>query len=197
MEEQPTYAAFVGENLMASGPLETVLPILKARFDAGENALVLVFENQTGRQVDFDLRGSLAELIARAAPAPVRTGPGRPRLGVVSREVSLLPSHWEWLEQQPNGASATLRRLVDQAARHDPGEQRARRAREATSRFLTAIAGNLAGYEEANRALYRGHSAQFEEQIRNWPPDIRDHARSLAQDAFIESAATRSHQTAT
>lgn len=190
MEEQPTYAAFVGEKLMASGTLVTVLPILKARSDGGETALVLVFDSQTGRQVDFDLRGTLAEVVARATPAPPRTGPGRPKLGVVSREVSLLPGHWEWLEGQPNGASAALRRLVDQSARRHPDEQRAQRAKEATGRFLTAMAGNLPGYEEANRALYRGNPEQFAEQIRNWPPDLRDHALRLAQDAFVGIHAT-------
>src|SRR5438045_5164301 len=102
--ELQTYCVFRNETRIAAGPLDTVLPVLKGRFDAGDDRLVLIFDDQTGRQVDFDLRGTLAEVIARAAPAPVRVGPGRPKLGVVCREVSLLPSHWEWLEAQPNGA---------------------------------------------------------------------------------------------
>jgi hypothetical protein len=191
MDQSPTYTGFLGEAQITSGPLETVLPVLKTRFDTGENRLVLIFDDESGRQVDFDLRGTLAEVIARATPTPAltptpaRVGPGRPKLGVVSREVSLLPSHWEWLERQPNGASAALRRLVDQAARHEPGEQRARRAMESAGRFLSAMAGNLPNYEEASRALYRANRGQFEELIGEWPQDIRQHACRMAQDAFV------------
>jgi hypothetical protein len=191
MDQTPAYTAFLGETLIASGPLETLLPSLKTRFDAGENPLVLIFDDESGRQVDFDLRGTLAEAMARAmpvpSPTPPRLGPGRPKLGVVSREVSLLPSHWEWLELQPNGASAALRRLVDQAGKREPGPQRARRAMESTGRFLTGMAGNLPNYEEASRALYRANRGRFEELIGEWPPDIRRHASQMAQEAFGES----------
>jgi uncharacterized protein len=102
----------------------------------------------------------------------------------VAREVSLLPRHWEWLEQQPNGASAALRRLVDEARKRDPDEQRTRLAIEAAGRFLTAIAGNFPGYEEAHRALYRRNREQFEEQIHDWPADIRSHLKHLADGVF-------------
>jgi hypothetical protein len=194
MNETRNYTAFLGEARIISGSLETMLPVLKTGFDGGENGLVLIFDDESGRQVDFDLRGTLAEVIARAAPTPVpsapRVGPGRPKLGVVSREVSLLPSHWEWLERQPNGASAALRRLVDQAGKRDPGPQRARRAMESTGRFLSAMAGNLPNYEEANRALYRANRGRFEELIGEWPQDIRQHACRMAQDAFGEGNAT-------
>jgi hypothetical protein len=200
MDETRTYTAFLGEARITSGPLETVLPALKTRFDAGENRLVLIFDDESGQQVDFDLRGTLAEVIDRATPAPTpsptpaptpaRVGPGRPKLGVVSREVSLLPSHWEWLERQPNGASAALRRLVDQAGKRDPGTQRARRAMESTGRFLSALAGNLPNYEEASRALYRANQGQFEALTDEWPQDIRQHACRMARDAFGEGVAT-------
>jgi hypothetical protein len=186
MHEPRTYTAFLGDSRIASGSLETLLPALKTQFDS-ENRLLLIFDDQTGRQVDFDLRGTLAEILARVAPAMPRTGPGRPKLGVVSREVSLLPSHWDWLEQQPNGASAALRRLVDQAARHEPREQSARRSMESAGRFLSAMAGDLPNYEEASRALYRANRDQFEELTRLWPPDIRDHAARMAQAAFPEA----------
>jgi len=177
-----TYTAFDGQRRIASGPLETVLTELKKR--ASEGALVLIFDDQSGRQVDFDLRGSLAAVLARALPAPVRTGPGRPKLGIVSREVSLLPRHWEWLEQQPNGASAALRRLVDEARNRDPEKQRARLATDAAYRFMSAMAGNLPGFEEASRCLYGGRRARFENLIRDWPSDIRDHVQRLTQDVF-------------
>jgi uncharacterized protein len=123
--------------------------------------------------VDFDLRGALNEVVARALPARSRSGPGRPKLGVVSREASLLPRHWAWLEQQPNGASAALRRLVDQARKREPAEQRARLATEAVGRFMSAMADNLPGYEEASRALYAANRAHFEDLILHWPHDIR------------------------
>jgi len=185
MEEIRTYTAFVGETLIASGPLEAMLPEVKAKFDRDASALFLIFEDQSGRQVDFDLRGSVDEVVARALPAPPRTGPGRPKLGVVSREVSLLPRHWDWLEQQPNGASAALRRLVDQARKHEPGKERARLATEAAGRILSAMAGNLPGYEEASRALYAADRVHFEELILEWPRDIRAYIQRRVEDAFF------------
>ena len=184
MEETLTYTAFVGETLIASGPLQTTLPVVKRRFDRDASALFLIFEDQSGRQVDFDLRGAVDEVVARALPSPPRTGPGRPKLGVVSREVSLLPRHWEWLEQQPNGASAALRRLVDEARKRDPGKERARLATEAAGRILSAMAGNLPGYEEASRALYAANRARFEDLIRDWPHDIRAYIQQRVEDAF-------------
>ena len=184
MEEIRTYTAFVGDTLIASGPLEAMLPVVKPKFDGDASALFLIFEDQSGRQVDFDLRGTVDEVVARALPAPPRTGPGRPKLGVVSREVSLLPRHWDWLEQQPNGASAALRRLVEEARRRDPGKERARLATAAAGRILSAMAGNLPGYEEASRALYAGNRAHFEELMLEWPRDIRAYIQRLVEDAF-------------
>lgn len=188
MNEEQTYTAFVGETKIASGPLAAMLPQVKAKFDRNESALLLIFEDQSGRQVDFDLRGSPFEVLARATPAAPRTGPGRPKLGVTSREVSLLPRHWEWLEQQPNGASAALRRLVDEGRKREPGKQRARLAMDAANRFLSAMAGNLPGYEEATRALYAAHRVDFENLIQAWPHDIRAHAQRLAEEAFHQDA---------
>ncbi len=192
MEEERTYTAFQGVQQIAAGSLSEMLPRVKARFDRGDNTSLLIFEDQTGRQVDFDLRGMVEDAIARALPPQPRTGPGRPRLGVVSREVSLLPRHWEWLEQQPHGASATLRRLVDQARKHEPGEQAARLAMAAADRFMSVMAGNLSAYEEASRALYAADRERFEHLIEDWPGDIRDHTLRLAENAFRpDEAATR------
>ena len=187
MESTPTtttttYSAFSGDRLVAAGPLDELLRRTKAHLERG-GADVLVFEDGTGRQVDFDLRGTADEVVARAA-TPARPGPGRPRLGVVSREVSLLPQHWEWLEAQPNGISAALRRLVDAARRRAPREEQARRAREAVSRFMTAMAGDRPGYEEASRALFAGDGARFEQLVQRWPKDVREHVRRIASDAF-------------
>ena len=162
MPEITTYTAFAGEKLIATCPLDGLLSQLKVRFDQDPGTLFLIFEDHSGKQVDFDLRGSLDEVLKRALPEPARSGPGRPKLGVTAREVTLLPHHWDWLEHQPNGASAALRRLVDQASKRDPGKQRARQAIEAAGRFLSAMAGNFPGYEEATRALYAGHAEDFE-----------------------------------
>lgn len=182
METNPTHVAFAGTRQIAAGALADVLPVLKRRFDADHADAALVFEVETGRQVEFDLRGSLDEVLARSAPAAAK-GPGRPRLGVISREVSLLPRHWDWLEEQPSGASAALRRLVEQALKQEPGKERGRRLRAAVSRFLTSMAGDRPNFEEACRALFAANTARFETLVEKWPKDIRDHAVRQAREA--------------
>jgi hypothetical protein len=185
---ETAYTAFAGDRRIAAGALREILPILKRRFDSGDPTLVLVFEDETGRQVDFDLRGALADVLARATPFQGPRGPGRPRLGVVSREVSLLPRHWEWLEDQPNGASAALRRLVDDARNAKVGKQRARRLRDAASRFMTAMAGDRRGYEEASRALFAREQARFEGLVAKWPRDVRAHLVRVSREATRSEA---------
>jgi hypothetical protein len=163
MEQQRTYTAFRGERRVAAGPLGRIREWVK---DNGEEGL-LIFEDETGKQVDFNFRE------AESAP-----GPGRPKLGVVAREVTLLPRHWEWLERQPSGASAALRRLVDQA-RNTP-EQRERMGREAAGRFLTAVAGNYPDYEEVTRALWQGDRERMAARMATWPEAVREYAARLA-----------------
>ena len=187
MSVAQSYSAFSGDRLIAFGSLTDVLGASKAHLDSSEDAQLLIFEDRTGKQVDFDFSGTLAEVLQRALPAPERTGPGRPKLGVVSREVSLLPRHWEWLEAQTTGISAGLRRLVDEARRKNPAEQRARKGREALSRFMTAIAGNFANYEEATRALFAPDNARFEELIQEWPEDIRAHLLRVLEESLAET----------
>ncbi len=187
MQNEAGFVAFAGARRVAAGPLEQVLPALKRRFDEDPSELVLVFDVGTGRQVDFDLRGTLEEVLARAIPASPR-GPGRPRLGVTSREVSLLPRHWDFLEQEPNGISSALRRLVERAMKAQSGAQRARRLRAALSSFLSSMAGDRPGYEEACRALFAGDTARFEKIVQRWPKDIRDHAIEQARRAALADA---------
>lgn len=182
MTSEKTYTAFAGPRRLAAGPLRDLLPVLKKRFDRDGADIVLVFEDETGSQVDFNLRGSLDDVLDRHAPT-TRRAPGRPRLGVKSREVTLLPRHWDWLEQQPKSISATLRRLVDQAAKTETGPARAKRIRAALSHVLTALAGDRPNYEEACRALFAGRTSQFETLIAHWPKDIRDYARQRAAEA--------------
>jgi len=175
--------AFDGHRRMAAGPLPEVAAAVR---DAGRT--VLVFDDADGRVVDLDPRESIQDLTRRLRPeadagvpeAAAPRGPGRPKLGVVAREVTLLPRHWEWLNAQPGGASAALRRLVE-AARKQGGEaERERRRRDAAYRFMSALAGDLPGYEEATRALFAGDRRRFEDEIAGWPGDVRDYAAKLA-----------------
>lgn len=191
METLRTYCAFLGVRRVAGGSLDETVAGLKAHLDAG-GPEALVFEDQTGRQLELDLSGSLDEALERArqdyAPsdghleAGRNAGPGRPKLGVTSREVSLLPRHWEWLERQaPGGASAGLRRLVE-AAMKSGGEQ-AKRAREATSKFMWAMTGNLPNFEEATRALFAKDQPRLEQLIEGWPHDLHAHVLTLSREA--------------
>jgi hypothetical protein len=182
MEDERTYTSFLGNRRIVSGDLQTMLLQTKAEIDRGPTEPILIFEDQTGQQVDFNFEGSPEEVVKRATPTKTRSGPGRPKLGVVSREVSLLPRHWEWLEQQPQGSSAALRRLVDEARKREPGKERARRIREAASKFMWVMAGNLPSFEEA-RALYAKDQPRFEDLIRAWPEDIRSHLLRLTGEA--------------
>ncbi|OJW20753.1 MAG: hypothetical protein BGO49_04055 [Planctomycetales bacterium 71-10] len=183
MEEERTYTAFAGEHLVAAGGLRAMLGKVKSYLDDGGEERVLIFEDWTGRQVDFDFRGTPEEVLDRADPGGPRTGPGRPKLGVVAREVTLLPRHWEWLERQPSGASAALRRLVDEARKREPGRERARLAREAASKVMWAMAGDLPNFEEASRALFGRDQARFEKLIAAWPKDLRKHLARLVREA--------------
>lgn len=181
MEERGSYTAFRGFSQVATGDLESVLTTIVGKSDAGSDERLMLFEDESGRTVDFDLRGTIDEVLARALPPEPRRGPGRPRLGVVSREVSLLPRHWEWLARQPYGASGTLRRLVDAARKEGSRDEERRRRVEAAAQFMWTIAGDLPGFEEASRALYAHRWETFDRQIAPWPDDLRSHlARLLA-----------------
>jgi hypothetical protein len=175
MDTPRTFTAFNGDRLVASGPLPELLRACKQLLEREPQAPLLVFDDSTGRQCEFDFRGTVDEVLAREAPPAVPAGPGRPKLGVISREVSLLPRHWEWLEAQPNGISAALRRVIEEASKRDPDAQRARRARDALSRVITTLAGNRPGYEEATRALFAGDHARLQTLTRRWPIDLRRH----------------------
>jgi len=177
--------AFDGVRHLASGPYAEVAVAVKQRVRAAPDAAILIFDDQSGREIDFDLRGSdvdISDRVARqfAAPAEPARSAGRPKLGVVAREVTLLPRHWEWLAAQPGGASAALRRLVETAARAN-GDDRAvlRQIQERTYRFMSAMAGNLPGFEEASRALFAGKIADMEAHMASWPDDVRAHVLRL------------------
>lgn len=200
--ETDSFTAFDGDRRIASGPLAEVA--LVAREAVGETRPhdVLVFDDATGRIVDLYLVGAAEEVAARYARRPAaegstrgggadgperRRGPGRPKLGVVGREVTLLPRHWDWLASQPGGASVTLRKLVERARKENAGADRVRQAREKAYRFLSAMAGDRPGFEEATRALFAGDEGKFAAETEGWPTDVRSYAHELAIGAFSDA----------
>jgi hypothetical protein len=178
--------AFEGARKLVAGPLRAVVLAVRDAVRRGGTAPVLTFEDATGRVLDFDLRGTEEEILARlVAPreGAAARGRGRPLLGVVGREVTLLPRHWDWLAAQPGGASVALRRLVDQARKSGGVQQAARAAQERAYRFMVAMAGDFPGFEEAARALFAQEQGRLEEHMAGWPEDVRDYVVKLGCEA--------------
>jgi hypothetical protein len=189
------YIAFDGDRRIAAGDLCEIAGAAKATLDRRADASVLIFDGHTSRPVDLDFRGTVDDVLARlpAADAVARDaepelapnrGPGRPKLGVVAREITLLPRHWEWLAQQPGGASVAIRKLVEEARRNGEHKDRIRARQEAAYRFMSAMAGNRPHFEEAVRALFAPDPTRFTTLIAGWPADVRDHAARLADRVF-------------
>ncbi|WP_454724682.1 MULTISPECIES: DUF2239 family protein [Cupriavidus] len=200
-ESQPVHhTAFEGSRRIAAGPLAQVARQVRQRFADQPVAGVLIFRDDDCQQAEVDFRGTADEVAARIAAAEAAAstaaaiapadeagaprGPGRPRLGVVAREVTLLPRHWEWLGAQPGGASVALRKLVEDARRAGAGKDRVRHAQEAGYRFMAAAAGGEAGFEEVARALFAGDRARFETLLAPWPADLRGYLMQRAEAAF-------------
>ena len=197
---ETAYIAFEGDRRIASGDLREVARAAKETLERRKDASVLVFDGTTSGPIEIDFRGSIDDVLARlpastAAPAAMEEtapaaprGPGRPKLGVVAREVTLLPRHWEWLAQQSGGASVALRKLVDEARRANKDKDRIRHAQEAAYRFIAAMAENKPHHEEVLRSLFAGDAERFQAWTATWPADVRDHARRLAAAAFEPTA---------
>jgi len=193
-----SYTAFAGADRIATGSIRDVALQALAVVEGGDQRPVLVFDDANAHRIELDLRGPADEMLQQlhwlvgekqaAEPAEElpakRRGPGRPKLGVVGREVTLLPRHWDWLGAQPGGASVALRKLVEQARRANTGHDRVRKAQEATFRFMSALAGDEPGFEEATRALFAGDADRFATHAAMWPPDIQNYAARLAEAAF-------------
>ena len=197
----PAYIAFEADQRIAVGDLPVVAQAAKDIIDQRNDASILVFDDGTSEPVELDLRGTLDQVLARlpisrAEPAtgdsepeePASRGPGRPKLGVVAREVTLLPRHWEWLASQPGGASVAIRKLVDEARRRSEDRDRIRAATDATYRFMSVMAGNRPHFEDATRALFAPDPVRFAQLIAGWPKDVRYHAATLAGRAFGREA---------
>lgn len=201
--------AFEGSRRIASGELRQVALKAKTIIDADPTTTVLIFDDATSHTVEIDWRGTPEQVLHRLAPpnpgivtteeqdsqeaAP--RGRGRPKLGVVAREVTLLPRHWDWLNTQPGGASVALRKLVEQAKRGSSERDRLRQAQEAAFRFMSVMAGGLPGFEEATRALFAGDGGRFDQLTAAWPTDVRDHARQLALPALHSPDAQKVEKT--
>ncbi len=191
-------AAFEGYQLIHDGELTDVARATKAVLERGERAPVVIFDDATGRVVEIDFRGPTDEVMQRLVRTEAETAPpeipdasekrlpGRPKLGVVGREVTLFPRHWDWLNRQPGGASVTLRRLVEQAKRANQRLEEAREAHEAVYRFMSVLAGNLPEFEEALRAFYAGKYSRVGELIAPWPKDVRAYLNKLLTRLLAE-----------
>lgn len=198
-----TYMAFEGDRCIASGSFRDIAGVAKAVLDRRKDGSILVFDGSTGKAVDIDFRGTVDDVVARRpelsgggaegkeALASAPRGPGRPKLGVVAREVTLLPRHWQWLAQQPGGASVALRKLVDAARRGGEHTDRIREAREATYRFMSAMSGDRPHFEDALRALFADQPVRFEQLIAEWPADVREHTAKFAEKAFAREGRAR------
>ena len=176
MDSTDRFVAFDGMVQFATGTMAEIRNTVCSRLEASPTASILVFDQVTGRQTDIELRRTSENEVS----APSSNGPGRPRLGVVGREVTLLPRHWEWLSSQPGGASVALRKLVDAARKQNAENDDLRRRHEAAYNFMSSIAGNLAGYEEALRSLFADDRAGVTKLTHDWPSDVRHFALQLA-----------------
>lgn len=188
MEAQVTYTAFEGTTRLCRGTFQEVVVRVKERLGRAENNSVLIFSDSTGKTIDFNFHGSVKDVLKRLEiyvskqEGELVSGPGRPKLGVISREVSLLPRHWEWLANQPGGASAAIRKLVEEAKKST--HISAKQAQERVYRFMSVIAGDMMGYEEALRALYKVDRRNFLLHIHDWPPEVRAHVVEMAKPVF-------------
>lgn len=186
-----TYTAFCGHQLIVAGSIQEVALATHAwqRLDKPEP--VVVFQDPTGRVIDLDLRGEAADVLARlsdhpyldtpAVPAPPKRG--RPKLGVVSREVSLLPRHWDWLRTQPKSASATLRLLVEEAMKVGAADRQRKQSERSVYGVMTVLAGDAAGFEEASRALFAGDYEALGRLTQKWPADVHAYLERLVANA--------------
>jgi hypothetical protein len=191
MPKDPAAIAFQGDICIASGDLACVALAAQKAAKRQHHEPILIFDAATSEPIEIDLRDASAPRVSRhpaagpASPAAeTPRGPGRPKLGVVAHEVTLLPRHWDWLASQPGGASVALRKLVEHAMRANAGKDRIRASQNAAYRFMSTMAGNRVRFEDAARALFAGDAATFHRLVQAWPKDIRDHVAKLAAEAL-------------
>lgn len=184
------YTAFEGTNLLFRGSLKDVVLSIKTYLRRSENTSVLIFSDVTGKIMDFNFHGSKQDVLKRlekytlAEEPKEPTGPGRPKLGVISREISLLPRHWEWLATQTGGASATIRLLVEEARKKSSNISSVKQMQERVYQIMSVLAGDFQGYEEALRALYKRDSKAFFGHIKGWPKDVQKYLIEITNPVF-------------
>ncbi len=174
-----TVSAFLDDALIAQGKRETVTRRIEEAYPSSDFSRIRVFDDLNGRVTDLDYWDASSSSVAEAPAAAPTRGRGRPKLGVVSREVTLLPRHWDWLATQPGGASAAIRRLIEDARKRRSQALSATEAREGVHRFMTEMAGDRPGYEEALRALYRSDIEAVRAIADGWPEDVRRYLNRL------------------
>ncbi len=168
--------AFVGHTRLTQGPIRQVAERVWAHHQAPDAPLVMVFNDASGEPIDIDLRGDLRLALLDYPESPPKPR-GRPKLGVTSKEVTLLPRHWAWLNAQPKSASATLRALVQ--AQIDSGVEDPAIAQRRCYRVMQAMGGNLPNFEEASRVLFRNDLSGFQNATADWPEDLRTYMLSF------------------
>ncbi len=179
MNESERYSSFIGDRHLFTGDLKGMLSQTHAYISRHGEEGLLIFDNFSGRQIDYNFRVSLEELLGKELPPTPKKGPGRPRLGVVCGEISLLPRHWDWLQRQRQSASATIRRLIEAAMKEASPEEKTREAIDAAGKFLWTMAGNLSDFEEASRALYAQKWHILDAITAAWPEDIAKHLNMM------------------
>ncbi|AUN98945.1 DUF2239 domain-containing protein [Bacteriovorax stolpii] len=192
IQEKITFTAFNGHTLLCQGDLSEVVLEVKKFIGKASNSSILIFSDATGKTIDFNFHGTKQEIMKRlevyTSPGSLdSSGPGRPKLGVVSREVSLLPRHWEWLATQRGGASATLRTLVDEAIKKAANTQSIKQIQDRAYQIMMILAGDLQGYEEALRAMYKKDRKAFYKHIETWPIDVINYLIQSTKPIFEDA----------
>ncbi|MBT78986.1 MAG: hypothetical protein CL587_01170 [Alteromonadaceae bacterium] len=178
------YIAIHNKTLIAQGELPAVIRETVKQFPDAEPYL---FKLDDGKRTDIDWRGDAEEVISRlpASLMPQAKKRGRPKLGVKSKEVTLLPEHWEWLSLQRGGASTTLRKLIDAVMAQMTPEQE-RRIKQDQLYNMMRVFEDEAGFEASSRALYRLDETAFTQAIANWPQALQ----AIYKDKFISLTST-------
>ncbi|MDR3017222.1 MAG: DUF2239 family protein [Delftia acidovorans] len=191
-EPAPSYTIFQGHRRLLQAGRPAILKFLQSHeqqaHDSGTAPPLWVFDDHSGMRLDLDWRSELAATPAPAEAAAPRSV-GRPRLGVVAREVTLLPRHWEWLNRQPGGASGALRRLIEEARGKHAAQDAMRAATEAVYRFMSEMAGDLPHFEDASRALFARQAEAFAQHTAAWPEDVRSYLQQLGGPVWTASPA--------
>ena len=186
----PTWVAFEHHQMTATGQPAAVIAAIQQRLAATPHAMPVVLDAVSSERIELDWRAPMESLLAALpthAPEPADgeaadgtpRGPGRPKLGVTAREVTLLPRHWEWLSRQPGGASVVLRKLVQSAMKEGSAADAKRRATDAAYRFMSIVGGDLPLYEEVSRALFAGELVRLRSLVAGWPGDVSAHMLAL------------------